>query len=165
VKNLWTPWRMAYIEGKEGKKGGCIFCAAQDKPFSKDDLILYRDPILTVLMNRFPYSNGHLLVAPSRHLAEITELNHEENSRLAAMLQQCTVILKKHLRPDGFNIGLNLGKVAGAGIADHLHYHIVPRWEGDHNFMTVLDEVRTIPEHIDNTFARLQPEFKEALIV
>ena len=156
---------MTYIEGKEGKESGCIFCAAIDQPHSKEHLILYRDQMLTVLMNRFPYANGHLLVSPSRHIAEISDLNSDEISHIGAMLQQCTVILKKHLKPDGFNIGLNLGEVAGAGIASHLHYHIVPRWEGDHNFMTVLSEVRTIPEHINNTFDKLLPEFQDMLIV
>ncbi len=160
MKTLWTPWRMEYIEGKTGRESGCIFCAAQEQPHSAKDLILYRDPALVVLMNRFPYANGHLLVAPARHVADLCDLTPAENAAIAAMLPHCATILRKTLNPDGFNIGLNLGKVAGAGLASHLHWHIVPRWHGDHNYMTVLAEVRTIPEHLDNTFARLLPEFQ-----
>ncbi len=159
MKTLWTPWRMEYIETKTATKG-CFFCAAPDSAHSVEDLILYRDRLLVVLMNRFPYANGHLLVAPARHVADIGELSSAESNALAAMLQRCTAILRRQLKPDGFNIGLNLGEVAGAGVASHLHWHIVPRWHGDHNYMTVLAEVRTIPEHINNTFARLLPEFQ-----
>ena len=159
MKTLWTPWRMEYIEGNIGAKG-CFLCAAPELTHSAEDLILYRDRLLVVLMNRFPYANGHLLVAPARHLADLTELSLEENAAIGAMLPRCTEILRRHLQPDGFNIGLNLGEVAGAGVASHLHWHIVPRWAGDHNFLTVLAEVRTIPEHIEKTFARLLPEFQ-----
>lgn len=159
MKTLWTPWRMEYIEGKAGAKG-CFFCAAPELPHSSADLILYRDRLLVVLMNRFPYANGHLLVAPARHVADLCELNTEENTAIAVMLSRCTAILRKTFKPNGFNLGLNLGEVAGAGLASHLHWHIVPRWHGDHNYMTVLAEVRTIPEHIENTFARLLAEFE-----
>lgn len=159
MKTLWTPWRMEYIEGKAGRAAGCIFCAAHELPHSAADLILYRDAVLVVLMNRFPYANGHLLVAPARHIADLCDLGSEENAAIAAMLPRCATILRKTLKPDGFNIGLNLGKVAGAGLDSHLHWHIVPRWHGDHNYMTVLAEIRTIPEHLDNTFAQLLPEF------
>lgn len=158
MKTLWTPWRMEYIEDTVGTKG-CFFCAAPDLTHSAKDLILYRDRLLVVLLNRFPYANGHLLVAPARHVADLGDLSLEENTAIGAMLPRCTAILRRHLQPDGFNIGLNLGEVAGAGVASHLHWHIVPRWGGDHNFLTVLAEVRTIPEHINNTFARLHPEF------
>ncbi len=150
---------MDYINNKASGKS-CFFCAAPDLAYSAEDLILYRDQLLVVLMNRFPYANGHLLVAPARHVADIGELTAEESNALAAMLTRCTGILRRHLQPDGFNIGLNLGEVAGAGVASHLHWHIVPRWHGDHNYMTVLAEVRTIPEHINNTFARLLPDFQ-----
>ena len=159
MKTLWTPWRMEYIEGKAGGKG-CFFCASPDLAHSAEDLILYRDRLLVVFMNRFPYANGHLLVAPTRHLADLCDLNSEENAAITAMLPRCATILRKTLKPDGFNIGLNLGEVAGAGLASHLHWHIVPRWHGDHNYMTVLADVRTIPEHIEKTFARLLPEFQ-----
>ena len=158
MKTLWTPWRMEYIKSKASNKD-CFFCAAPELAHSAKDLILYRDRLLVVLINRFPYANGHLLVAPARHLADICELNAEESTALATMLPRCATILRRHLQPDGFNIGLNLGEVAGAGVASHLHWHIVPRWHGDHNYLNVLAEVRTIPEHIDNTFAKLLPDF------
>jgi ATP adenylyltransferase len=122
-------------------------------------LLLYRDSFVVMLLNRFPYANGHLLVAPCRHISCITEMSGEENSRVMEMLQASKRILQKHLEPDGFNIGCNLGSTAGAGIADHLHFHIVPRWDGDHNFITVVSEIRTIPEHIDATFDKLLPDF------
>jgi len=150
---------MDYIEGKAGKEGGCIFCAGAGLPHSKKHLILHRDLRAVVLMNRFPYANGHLLVAPARHAADLGELSEEEHNGVMRMVQKSVIILRTVLTPHGFNIGLNLGEVAGAGIAAHLHWHIVPRWDGDHNFMTVLAEVRSIPEHIDNTFDRLLPEF------
>ena len=163
MKNLWTPWRMTYIEEKTPLENGCIFEAGEGEKFQKESLLLYRDALVVVLINRFPYANGHLLIAPSRHAGDISELLPEESTALFDMIQESVAILRKHKNPDGFNIGLNLGTVAGAGHPDHLHFHVVPRWEGDHNFMTVLDEVRTIPEHIENTFDQLLPAFQELL--
>jgi ATP adenylyltransferase len=158
-KNLWTPWRMEHVLGHAEKIKGCLFEPPGNAQSDPDLLLLYRDDLRIVLLNRFPYANGHLLVAPTRHVADICDLTTQENIALMAMLQSCCTILRKHLTPRGFNIGLNLGEVAGAGIADHLHFHIVPRWQGDHNFMTVTSEIRTIPEHISHTFARLAPDF------
>jgi len=163
MKNLWTPWRMAYVTGREGRQEGCIFDRAPDQAHDKENLILFRDPLTVVLLNRFPYANGHLLVGPQRHIPDITDLSADENSALMETIQASVGILRKHYAPDGFNIGLNLGKVAGAGLADHLHFHVVPRWNDDHNFMTVLAEVRTIPQHIEQTFDQLLPEFQKNL--
>lgn len=163
MKNLWTPWRMTYIEEKAPQEKGCIFEAGTGKSFEKESLLLYRDSLVVVLLNRFPYANGHLLIAPSRHISDICDLLPEENAALFNMTKEAVTILRKHKNPDGFNIGLNLGTVAGAGHPEHLHFHVVPRWEGDHNFMTVLAEVRTIPEHIENTFDKLLPDFQELL--
>ncbi len=160
MKNLWTPWRMSYILREKGGANGCLFEADRGKRHSKPHYILYRDDLVVVLLNRFPYANGHLLVAPVRHIGGITELDPHENAAIMRMLQHCVTILEKQLKPHGFNIGLNLGEVAGAGLAAHLHFHIVPRWEGDHNYMTVLAEIRTIPQHLDNTFDQLLPEFE-----
>lgn len=164
MKTLWTPWRMSYIRGEEGRGPGCIFEAGIDQPGLSHDkvgLLLFRDKFTVVLLNRFPYANGHLLVAPVRHVADIEDLEVDESAALINMVQQAVGILRKHFAPDGLNVGLNLGAVAGAGLADHLHFHVVPRWQGDHNFMTVLAEVRTIPEHIERTFDLLLPDFKE----
>jgi ATP adenylyltransferase len=163
MKNLWTPWRMSYIQGNETGIDGCIFEAGLDTKHDKENLLLYRDELLVVLLNRFPYANGHLLIAPARHVADIIDLQDEENEALYTMLCSSVSIIRKHKKPDGFNIGLNLGTVAGAGRPEHLHYHVVPRWEGDHNYMTVLADVRTIPEHIENTFDLLLPDFQALL--
>jgi ATP adenylyltransferase len=161
MKNLWTPWRMTYIQEENTGDEGCIFEAGSGEKYDREKLLLYRDDLVVVLLNRFPYANGHLLIAPVRHISDVTDLQEEENSALSAMIQESVTIIRKHKTPDGFNIGLNLGTVAGAGHPEHLHYHVVPRWEGDHNYMTVLAEVRTIPEHIDSTFDQLLPDFQE----
>jgi ATP adenylyltransferase len=164
MKNLWTPWRIDYILGNEKKYDGCIFEAAKGKNYDRDMLVLYRDSLAVILLNRFPYANGHLLVAPTRHVADLEDLDHHEASGLMEMLKTCTAILKKHLQPDGFNIGLNLGKTAGAGLAEHLHFHIVPRWDGDHNFMATIGAIRTIPEHITRTFDQLLDDFQKIIM-
>lgn len=154
MKTIWAPWRIEYI--LSDKKDMCIFCDALSK---NDDLTLYKGKITTVMMNKFPYINGHLLVAPVRHLSALDELQKEEMGELIATVEKSVAILKKVMNPDGFNIGLNLGKVAGAGVEEHLHFHVVPRWFGDVNSLTVLGEVRVIPEHIKSTFNNLKPHF------
>ncbi len=154
---------MEHVLGLVDKPEGCLFEPPGTHAQDKQHLLLYRNRLLVVLLNRFPYANGHLLVAPRRHLADITELNSSENRELMAMLSDCSAILRRRLHPDGLNIGLNLGKVAGAGIADHLHFHIVPRWQDDHNFMTACAEIRTIPQHIETTFDLLSQDFKQLL--
>jgi ATP adenylyltransferase len=159
MKTLWTPWRIEHVLGNAQKTGGCIFEPADHTFADKKNLLLYRDTLVIVLLNRFPYSNGHLLVAPVRHVSSITDLSPQESAALMDMIKKSTTVLGKHLAPDGFNIGCNIGSIAGAGIADHLHFHIVPRWNGDHNFITVLADIRTIPEHIEATFDRLSADF------
>ncbi len=159
MKTLWTPWRMEHVLGKAPKAEGCIFEPPGTASYDKHSLLLYRDKWRVVLLNRFPYANGHLLVAPTRHLADLTELTLQEQGKLMQMITKCCTIIRVTLAPDGLNVGLNLGQTAGAGIADHLHFHIVPRWDGDHNFMTVCAEVRTIPQHIETTFDNLLPHF------
>ncbi len=163
MKNLWTPWRMSYVTGKEGIKNECIFDINPSAASDKKNLILLRGQLTVVLLNRFPYANGHLLIAPNRHFSDITELSMEENTAIMHTVQHSVSILRKHLHPEGFNIGLNIGTIAGAGIVEHLHFHVVPRWDGDHNFMTVLSEVRTIPQHIDHTFDMLVDDFQSGL--
>jgi len=160
VKTLWAPWRMSYILGQTGIRQGCIFDFPAAVTHDEEGLLLYKDELCEVLLNRFPYANGHLLIAPARHVADITGLSATEANALMAMLKESIIILRRHLRPDGFNSGLNLGAAAGAGQADHLHFHVVPRWQEDHNFMTVTAEIRSIPEHIDNTFNQLLPDFQ-----
>jgi ATP adenylyltransferase len=163
MKNLWTPWRADYVRENESQDNSCIFEAGVGKDYDKDSLLLFRDAVKTAYLNRFPYANGHLLIAPARHVGDIVDLSNKENSALLEMVRDSVTILRKHMNPDGFNIGLNLGTVAGAGHPDHLHFHVVPRWDGDHNFMAVLAEIRTIPEHIERTFDLLLPNFQELL--
>ncbi|MEJ2134523.1 MAG: HIT domain-containing protein [Desulfofustis sp.] len=160
MKALWTPWRMEHVLGTAPHPSHCLFEPEGDQPHSRKLLVLYRDSGRLCLLNRFPYTNGHLLVAPVRHAACVTDLEPKELHEVNDLVQQATQILREELAPDGFNIGLNLGRVAGAGIDDHLHYHIVPRWQDDHNFMTVLAEIRTIPEHLETTYDRLLPHFQ-----
>ena len=160
MKTLFTPWRIEHVLGRVPKPSGCLFEPPGNRPHDKENLILYRDTTVIILLNRFPYSNGHLLVAPRRHIDCITQMDASEHGQIMAMIEKSVSILRDTLRPDGFNIGCNIGAVAGAGIADHLHFHVVPRWQGDHNYMTVIADIRTIPEHIDATFQKLLPHFQ-----
>lgn len=156
MDNLWAPWRMEYILG-EDKFDGCIFCTEGVKGHDRERLILHVGERVMVMMNRYPYNNGHLLVAPVRHVAEPGELNPEETAELWHTVNRVVEVLRELMNPQGFNIGINLGSVAGAGVAAHLHVHVVPRWSGDTNFMTVLADVRSVPEHIVATYDRLRP--------
>ncbi|MBW1836828.1 MAG: HIT domain-containing protein [Deltaproteobacteria bacterium] len=159
MKTVWAPWRIEYITAD--KEEGCIFCNALA---DQGDLTLYKGKITMVMMNKFPYINGHLLVAPKRHISFLNQLEKEEMGDLMQTIEQSVSILKKVMNPDGFNVGLNLGKVAGAGVEEHLHFHIVPRWLGDTNALTVFADVRVIPEHIKSTYSNLKPYFNELQI-
>jgi ATP adenylyltransferase len=150
---------MTYILD-EDKPGGCIFCLAADGK-GADNLVLGVGRLTLVMMNKYPYNNGHLLVAPRRHLPSLEELTAEELADLLASVRLSVRALKQVMNPEGFNVGLNLGRVAGAGIEEHLHFHVVPRWGGDTNFMTVFGEVRVIPEHIMATCDKLRPYFAD----
>ena len=163
MKNLWTPWRMAHVDGSAhaSQADVCIFEPPGEAACDKAHLLLYRDHLLVALLNRFPYANGHLLLAPRRHVADITELNPAEQAGLMALLSYSCTVLRRHFKAEGINIGLNLGECAGAGIPGHLHFHVVPRWSGDHNFMTVLADIRTIPQHIEASFDLLLPDFQQ----
>lgn len=157
MKTLWAPWRMEYILAD--KSGECVLCPGEDRSRDEERLILYVGERVLVIMNKYPYTNGHLMVAPIRHVGDLEDLSGEEMLDLMSMLRKVTRILKEQMGPDGFNVGLNLGRVAGAGMEDHLHFHVVPRWDGDTNFMTVFAEVRVIPEHIKETYNKLHPYF------
>jgi ATP adenylyltransferase len=147
---------MEYILGD--KQDGCVFCDALDK---NDDLTLFKGSDTMVMMNKFPYINGHLLVAPKKHLSTLDQLSRFEMGELLATVEKSVGILKHVMKPDGFNVGLNLGKVAGAGVEEHLHFHVVPRWFGDTNALTVFADVRVIPEHIMTTYGNLKPHFEK----
>ena len=156
--NLWAPWRIDYILGE--KEDGCIFCNRLKLDDDRENLILVRKGKSFVIMNRYPYNNGHLIVAPNRHEGDIEKLKEDEMLELFPLIQKSTHALSMSMNPDGFNIGLNLGRVAGAGVEDHLHFHIVPRWNGDTNFMPVLGDVKVISEHLLSTYDKLEGTFK-----
>jgi ATP adenylyltransferase len=151
---------MAYVTG-EGKPGKtCVFCDAADTRGGHEAaFVVARGALAYVILNRFPYNNGHLLVAPHRHVASLAALDPEDLADMMRLTRQAEVALSEAYRPHGINIGMNLGQAAGAGIADHLHIHVVPRWNGDTNFMSVVGEVRVLPEELDETARRLRPIF------
>ncbi len=159
-KFLWAPWRMAYINSEA--EDGCIFCNRLNSPSENDreNLILARRSLGFVMMNKFPYNSGHLLVIPNRHVPDLRDLRDEELLSLQKMVTLCLEVLGGLYRPDGFNIGMNLGRSAGAGIEEHLHYHIVPRWNGDTNFISVLADVRVVPQHLLTTYDQLKKAFE-----
>ena len=147
MKPLWAPWRLSYIKGDAKPKPDCVFCpAAYDSPYC-----LYTTDLAAIFLNRYPYANGHVMVVPRRHLADLTDMTDPEILALEHLSNMCIRILRDWMRAEGFNVGYNLGEAAGAGIAAHLHRHIVPRWPGDVNYMPVLADVKVIPEHIEQT--------------
>ena len=161
MERLWAPWRLEYIT--QEKSGGCIFC---EKPLVGDDRAVYivrRSLRAFVMLNAFPYNNGHIMVAPYAHLADLEELPAETLHEMMDLTQQCTRALKSVFCPGGLNLGFNLGAAAGAGVRDHLHLHLVPRWQGDTNFMPVLDDTRVVPVALKELWRQLAPGFaKEA---
>jgi ATP adenylyltransferase len=158
MRVLWAPWRMGYILSNQ-KDQDCIFCPGKNRNLDEERLILHVGKRTLVMMNRFPYNNGHLLVAPIRHVSGLDQLDEDGTLDLLLTVRRSIEVLKETMSPEGFNVGLNLGHVAGAGVEEHMHFHIVPRWKGDTNYMTVLDDVRVIPEHIQETYRKLRPAF------
>ena len=159
MDRLWATWRMRYIESADAQPG-CIFCDFPAEQRDQERLILHRGQFTFIILNAYPYSNGHLMVTPYRHTANLDDLEDAELLDLMVNTRLAVNLLKAAFKPDGFNIGMNMGRVAGAGIADHVHMHIVPRWSGDTNFMTVIGDARVIPESLDVVYERL----KKALI-
>ena len=153
MKRIWAPWRIEYIRGEKEK--GCIFCQKPKGNRDRRNYILFRGDRNFVMLNAYPYTPGHLMVAPYRHLANLDELTNEELFEHFDLVRRSCKALTEAYRPDGFNIGINLGRVAGAGVEDHVHTHVVPRWSGDVNFMTVVSDVRVIPQALDATYAEL----------
>ena len=159
VDHLWAPWRMGYVAAEQPE--GCIFCT---KPAAGDDeanQILYRGDLVFIMLNAFPYNAGHLLVAPLRHVADALEMTPQESSELLYGIRIAIEVLQASLAPEGFNIGLNLGRAAGAGYADHVHVHVVPRWTGDTNFVAVTAETRVVPEALAETYRRLKEKLEQ----
>jgi ATP adenylyltransferase len=154
MKILWAPWRSKYVTKVE-KNEECIFCQKLDGK-DEENLVLWRGNTCFAMLNIFPYNNGHLMIAPYRHIASLKDLNEEEKLELMQALTLWLEILKEALQCQGFNIGMNIGKVAGAGVPDHIHLHIVPRWEGDTNFMPVIGETKVIPQSLSSTYKMLK---------
>ncbi len=157
MKQLWCPWRLQYILGP--KPDNCVFCLPEETQEDKERLVLYRGKSNFVIMNKYPYNSGHLMVTPLRHIMDICDLTAEESAEHFWLIQQTSAILRARFSPQGINIGVNLGEAAGAGIKEHLHFHLVPRWNGDSSFMAVLNEVRVIPEYLNSTYDALKPHF------
>ncbi len=160
---LWAPWRLTYIERpvSAGPSSGDIFVDLPAQDSDRENLILYRGVVAFVIMNAYPYTNGHLLVSPYRQVADIAAMTDEELLEVNQLLAHCVRWIRKAYNPDGFNIGVNLGQAAGAGIPQHIHWHVLPRWNGDTNFMTTIGDIRVIPQSLPDSYDRLLAVIKE----
>jgi ATP adenylyltransferase len=164
VEHLWTPWRLSYVTGASGSAAGCIFCdAAAPDDVGHRPLVLIEQPLTYVILNRYPYNNGHLMVVTRRHLPNLQSATREERHELMELTRLAEMALTEAYTPQGINVGINLGRPAGAGVVDHLHVHLVPRWSGDTSFMSVIGNVRVLPEELPQTAARLRPIFERLL--
>lgn len=162
MERLWSPWRMEYIESaREDADDVCVFCALLESDHPDDARVLARDDLAFVALAKYPYNPGHLLVLPVRHAGDLEDLASEESTAITNLIHRSLRALRAASDPHGFNVGLNLGRAAGAGIPGHLHWHVVPRWGGDTNFMPVVGQTRVLPELLQETYARLRPRFDE----
>jgi len=155
---LWTPWRYQYIASLKNPSR-CVFCLETSGEYDERDFVVFRGRLSFVILNIFPYTTGHLLVAPYSHTADFQKSSPEESAEMLELVKRCQYALQQTYQPDGFNIGMNLGRCAGAGVEHHLHMHVVPRWIGDSNFMTIVGETRVLPETLETTFSKLRPHF------
>jgi ATP adenylyltransferase len=161
VDHLWAPWRLSYIATSKDKPAGgdgCFICRAASETDNRGNLMVHRSALSIVVLNRFPYNNGHLLVCPKAHKGQLDDLTNDELLDLQHLLRQMTGIIRGRMNADGFNIGLNLGRVAGAGVPGHLHWHIVPRWQGDTNFMPVVADTKVISQSLEALYDLLREE-------
>jgi len=163
MDRLWAPWRMAYIDGMsdDGEHGGCFLCAARDAEDDREAFVFMRRPKAFAILNRFPYNNGHTLIVPNAHEGDLADLSEDDLLALMLLARDVMGVFKRILRPDGFNVGFNFGRTAGAGLPEHLHLHIVPRWNGDTNFMPVLGETKVIPQSLDAIYDRIAAALSE----
>ena len=157
MERLWSPWRLEYVTGSPGATG-CVFCDAQRN--EQSSLIVFQGTACFVILNLYPYNNGHLMVIPRRHIASLSEATAGELGELIELTRRAEVALREAYQPHGLNMGINLGKPAGAGVLDHIHMHVVPRWNGDTNFMTIVGETRVLPEELPASAAKLRPIFE-----
>ncbi len=156
MDNLWAPWRIAYVSAADKEEGGCFLCRAVGSDDDRRSLVVWRAESCFCLLNRWPYNNGHLMVAPAQHRADVSDLSDAELLDQVCMVRRCRELLGDVLHPDGFNVGMNLGAAAGAGLATHLHWHIVPRWHGDTNCMPVIAHTKVIPQALDELWLQLR---------
>ena len=158
MDRLWSPWRMAYIDGMsdDGPKSGCFLCEARDAADDRGALVFLRRPRAFAVLNRFPYNNGHALIVPNAHKGEMADLADDDMLAMMALARDVMALYGRVLRADGYNLGLNFGRVAGAGLPEHLHLHLVPRWSGDTNFMPVLADTKVIPQSLEDLYDRLR---------
>lgn len=160
MEYLWSPWRMKYILNKENEPY-CVFCKAAENDQDEQYLILFRGKYSFVMLNRYPYTSGHLMVLPYEHQPSYENLNAETRAEMMELINQATAVIRSAYNPQGLNVGANIGEAAGAGIAPHLHFHIVPRWQGDSNFMAVTGNTRVVPEELSTSYQRLRTAWLE----
>jgi len=154
MKRIWSPWRMKYIQNSKSADE-CPFCEALEKPDPADQFLLFRGEKAFVILNRYPYTTGHLLILPLEHKENMADLDPETRTEMMELINHALVVLDQIYHPEGYNVGLNMGEAAGAGIPKHLHWHIVPRWVGDTNYMTAVGEVRVLPETLEDTYQKI----------
>jgi ATP adenylyltransferase len=159
MENLWSPWRMKYITGDGTPEGECVFCAAPKLEDGPENLIVHRGETVFAILNRYPYTSGHLMVVPFLHVPSIEDLAPATRSEMMELVNSALGILRAVYHPEGFNVGINMGSAAGAGIAEHAHIHIVPRWNGDTNFMSTVGETRVLPEELEVSFKRISEKW------
>lgn len=157
MKRLWTPWRMEYIQSS--KQDGCVFCQVLEQEDGPDNMIVFRGKTAFVMLNAYPYTSGHIMVLPYIHVRNLTDLDPETRAEMIELTTKGTQVLEKVYQAEGFNVGINLGEAAGAGIKEHIHLHIVPRWAGDTNFMAAVGETRMLPEELHETYRRIKAEW------
>lgn len=158
MDHLWTPWRSAYIQEKRDKTA-CIFCSAAAGANDEENLVLFRGQAVFIMLNRYPYTSGHLMIAPYEHVSQLVQASEAAAAEMMSLARRVEQILREVYKPDGLNLGMNLGEAAGAGIEQHIHLHVLPRWKGDANFMTSVGNTRIIPEALQDTYHKLKPYF------
>ena len=158
MDHLWSPWRMKYIQNQEPPQG-CVFCQAAAQELDADNLVIKRGKHAFVILNRYPYTSGHLMVVPYAHVSSIEDLDPETRHEMIELVNQSMIVLRSVYQPEAFNLGANIGAAAGAGIAEHVHMHVVPRWGGDTNFMTAISQTRILPEELSETYRRIHEQW------
>jgi ATP adenylyltransferase len=160
MEHIWSPWRYHYIASAD-KQTGCVFCRIQQENSDRENLVVHRANLNFIVLNMFPYTSGHLMIVPYAHQAMLADVNQATTTEMMELAKRAQVALAAEYNPDGFNLGMNLGRSAGAGVADHIHLHVVPRWTGDANFVSVIGETRVLPEDLKTTYEKLKKHFSD----